>query len=280
VVDLTLRGLPGRVNRRLGAERQSLQERRFHPAVSADPTAPAVLLSPHWDDAALCAWGLMRNEPELRVATVFGGRPEPGLLSRWDAVTGASESLARARERAAEDAAALALAGVEPVDLPLLDGEYREPAPPYSLAEIDAAVGATFPGVSTVYAPAGIGGNPDHQLVRRYARMLLRAGVEVHLYADFPYCVQHGWPGWVDGREPDPHRDVDVWWDTYLTAIPEMPSLRSATVTRLDDAEAAAKLAGLDLYRSQMASLSFGGRDLIRDPELHRYEVRWRLARA
>jgi hypothetical protein len=279
VVDLTLRGLPGRVNRRLGAERQSLQERRFQPAVGHDPSAPALLLSPHWDDAALCAWGLMRSEPELRVATVFGGLPEPGLLSRWDAVTGASESLARARERAAEDTAALALAGVEPVHLPLLDAEYREPAPPYSLAAIDAAVSAAFPRLSAVYAPAGIGGNADHLLVRRYARLLLRAGIDVHLYADFPYCVQHGWPAWVDGREPDPHRDVDVWWHTYLVAIPEMPALRSATVTKLDDAETATKLAALDKYASQLSSLSFGGRDLLREPELHRYEVRWRLTR-
>ena len=38
-----------------------------------------------------------------------------------------------------------------------------------------------------------------------------------------------------------------------------------------------AKLAALDRYRSQLAALSPGGRDLLREPEIHRYEVRWRL---
>jgi hypothetical protein len=245
--------------------------------VVADPDAPALFLSPHFDDAALCAWGLLSGAPELRVATVFGGLPVPGVLTRWDALTGATESLARARERIAEDDAALGLIGKRAERLGLLDGEYREPEPPYSLSTVDRAVSASFPRLSVVHAPAGIGGNQDHLLVRRYARMLHRIGVEVHLYADFPYCIAHGWPPWVDGREPDPHRDPDVFWDSFLRAVPEMPPLREATVTRLDDAEAAAKLAALDHYPSQLSALSPGGRGLLREPEMHRYEVRWRL---
>jgi len=272
-----LRSLPARVRRRLDGERRALLERRFRSAVTADPAAPALFLSPHFDDAALCAWGLLSTDPELRVATVFGGLPEPGVLTRWDAVTGATESLARARERIAEDDAALSLVGKRATRLDLLDGEHREPEPPYPPATVDRVVSAAFPRLSAVYAPAGIGGNQDHQLVRWYARLLSRAGIEVHLYADFPYCVAHGWPSWVDGREPDPHRDVDIFWDSFLGAVPEMPPLRDATVTRLDDAAAAAKLAALDLYPSQLSALSPGGRDLLRDPELHRYEVRWRL---
>jgi hypothetical protein len=274
-----LRSLPARVQRRLDAERRGLLERRFRPAVEADPDAPALFLSPHFDDAALCAWGLLSGAPELRVATVFGGLPKPGVLTRWDALTGATESLARARERIAEDDAALGLVGKRAERLELLDGEYREPEPPYSLSTVDRAVSASFPRLSVVYAPAGIGGNQDHLVVRWYARMLARIGVEVHLYADFPYCVAHGWPSWVDNRDPDPHRDVDVFWDSFLSAVPEMPPLREAAVTRLDDAEAAAKLAALDHYPSQLSALSPGGRGLLRDPELHRYEVRWRLRR-
>jgi LmbE family N-acetylglucosaminyl deacetylase len=272
-----LRSLPTRVQRRLDVERRSFVERRFRPTVNFDPKAPALFLSPHSDDAVLSAWGLLTTEPGLRVATVFAGLPEAGVLTRWDAVTGATESLARAREREAEDDAALTLAGKQTVRLPLLDGEYREPAPPYSLTALDQAVAQAFPRLSAVYAPAGIGGNQDHQLVRWYARMLLRAGLEVHLYADFPYCVQHGWPAWVDGRTRDPNRNVDIFWSSFLAPVPEMPPLRDATVTRLDDAQAAAKLAALDCYASQLTALSPGGRDLLRDPEIHRYEARWHL---
>jgi hypothetical protein len=272
-----LRSLPARVQRRLDAERRTLLERRFRTSVTAHPEAPALFLSPHFDDAALCAWGLLSSEPDLQVATVFGGLPEPGTLTRWDELTGASESLARARERIAEDDAALGLVGKRAVRLDLLDGEYREPEPPYSLSTVDRTVSTAFPRLSAVYAPAGIGGNQDHQLVRWYARLLLRAGIDVHLYADFPYCIAHGWPSWVDGRDPDPHRNVDVFWGSFLAAVPEMPALRDAVVTRLSDTEAAAKLAALDLYPSQLTALSPGGRDLLRDPELHRFEVRWHL---
>jgi hypothetical protein len=272
-----LRSLPARVQRRLDAERRQLVERRFRSSVIADPAAPALLLAPHFDDAALSAWGLLSGDRDLQVATVFGGLPEPGVLTRWDALTGATESLARTRERIAEDDGALGLVGKRARRLDLLDGEYREPEPPYAMTTVDRAVSGAFPRLSTVYAPAGIGGNQDHQLVRWYARMLLRVGIEVHLYADFPYCVAHGWPGWVDGREPDPHRDVDVFWNSFLVAVPEMPPLREATVTRLDEAGAAAKLAALDRYSSQLTALSPGGRDLLREPEIHRYEVRWRL---
>lgn len=279
MVNSALRSLPARVQRRLDAERQGLLERRFRTAVVADPEAPALFLSPHFDDAALCAWGLLSTDAELKVATVFGGLPKAGTLTRWDELTGATESLARARERIAEDDAALGLVGKKAVRLDLLDGEYREPEPPYPLSALDRAVSAAFPRLSAVYAPAGIGGNQDHLLVRLYARLLLRAGIAVNLYADFPYCIAHGWPSWVDGRDPDPHRNVDVFWNSFLAPVPEMPPLRDATVTRLDDAEARAKLAAMDKYPSQMASLSPGGQDLLRNPDLHRFEVRWPLHR-
>jgi hypothetical protein len=280
MVNSALRSLPARVQRRLDAERRGILERRFKTAVAADPEAPALFLSPHFDDAALCAWGLLSADPDLEVATVFGGLPAPGVLTRWDELTGATESLARARERIAEDDAALGLVGKRAVRLDLLDGEYREPEPPYSLATLDRTISTAFPRLSAVYAPAGIGGNQDHFLVRWYARLLLRVGIDVHLYADFPYCIAHGWPSWVDGRDPDPHRDVDVFWNSFLVAVPEMPPLRDATVTRLDDEAAAAKLAAMDKYPSQMTALSPGGTDLLRDPELHRFEVRWQLRAA
>jgi hypothetical protein len=99
----------------------------------------------------------------------------------------------------------------------------------------------------------------------------------VTLYADLPYCVFHGWPHWVDGRERDPHRDIDPFWEQFLGAVPEMPSLRDAHVVRLDDDAAHAKLVAMTAYATQLPALSFGGRDLMADPEIHRFEVRWEL---
>ena len=38
-----------------------------------------------------------------------------------------------------------------------------------------------------------------------------------------------------------------------------------------------AKLAAMRCYATQMPALSYGGRGLLEDPEIHRYEVFWDL---
>src|SRR5262249_1265658 len=123
--------LPHRLLRRYSRLQGSREERRFHSAMRFDPGGPELLPSPHSDDALLACWRLLTEaERALTVVNVFAGMPAAGTLTRWDAVTGAEESAPRARERLDEDAAALALAGHEPISLPLLDAEYREPSPP------------------------------------------------------------------------------------------------------------------------------------------------------
>jgi hypothetical protein len=99
----------------------------------------------------------------------------------------------------------------------------------------------------------------------------------VALYADLPYCVFHGWPHWVDGREAEPNRNVDPFWSQFLPGAAEMPALREARVLRLDDDAARAKLDAMSAYATQFPALSFGGRGMLADPEIHRYEVSWEL---
>lgn len=270
-----LRGLESR-RREL---RRARADSRFEPILRRGE-GPALLLSPHLDDAVLGCWSVLSGESPPRVVNVFAGAPAPRApVPLWDRITGATDSAARVRERLAEDAQALAMAGCEARSLQLLDAQYRRPGEPLEPQDVDRALAAALqetPG--RVLAPAAIGGHPDHVLVRRYARLLLRHGFAVTLYADLPYCVMHGWPSWVDGRDPDPRRDVDAFWSSFLADVPELPPLRSARVTRLDDAGAAAKLAALRCYETQMPALSYGGRDLLADPEVHRYEVFWDLA--
>jgi len=214
------------------------------------------------------------------VVNLFGGDPGPRPLTQWDAVTGASDSSERARERAGEDARALALAGRVPRNLSNLDAQYRSRLSRFRLAALDSQLVAAVERASRVYAPAAIGGHPDHRLARTYARLLLAAGMPVTLYAELPYCVMHGWPHWVDGREPLANRDVDVYWMTFLDGVPELGGLRDGEVVRLDDAQAAAKLEAMRCYASQMPCLDFGGRGLLEDSEVFRYEVRWELSPA
>ncbi|MGH2854431.1 MAG: hypothetical protein ACRDLF_09625, partial [Solirubrobacteraceae bacterium] len=227
--------------------------------------------------AVLDCWSLLSSDREVHVVNLFAGVPAPGRLGPWDAITGAEDSARRVRERIAEDALALGRAGRRPLSLPFLEAQYRPPPRAPGLRELDRALGAAVAGAARVYVPAGIGAHPDHLLARRYGRLLLRAGIPVTLYAELPYCVLHGWPHWVDGAEPDPHRRVDAFWLSFLDGVPELPALRSAHVERLDDRSAAAKLAAMRCYKTQFPCLDFGAGRLLSDPGIHRFEVRWDL---
>jgi LmbE family N-acetylglucosaminyl deacetylase len=273
-----LADLPRAARRRLLASRAYYEERRFRTRLRFDPQAPELLLSPHWDDAVLDCWNVLTGKRRVTVLNLFAGVPLPGRLAPWDAITGATDSSTRARERIAEDARALARTGRTPVNLPFPDAQYRAAARAPSLEEIDGALSTPVPSASRVYVPAGVGGHLDHLLARRYGRMLWRAGLPVTLYADLPYCVLHGWPHWVDGTEPDPHRNVDAFWLEFLKGVPELPGLRNAHVERLDDDAAAAKLAAMRCYETQFSGLDYGAGRLLSDPEIHRFEVRWELA--
>jgi hypothetical protein len=260
------------------ARRSAQEESRFRSRLQHEPQAPALVLSPHWDDAVLDCWSLLASDRELHVINVFSGTPAPGGLTIWDATTGAGDSAERARERIVEDALALARAGREPLGLSFLDAQYRGPPPAPTLEQFDLALTAHAGSACRVYVPAGLGGHVDHLLTRRYGRMLLRTGMPVELYADLPYCILHGWPHWVDGRPEQPNRNVDAFWSSFLQDVPEMPPLRTARVERLEDHDAAAKLAAMSCYRTQLPCLDYGARGLLSDPEIHRFEVRWELA--
>jgi LmbE family N-acetylglucosaminyl deacetylase len=259
--------------------RRGRADARLQPQIRRGEGRP-VLLSPHLDDAVLDCWSELTGEAPPRVVNVFAGVPAGGApVPLWDRITGAGDSSARVRERLAEDAQALAGAGCEASNLQFLDAQYRRPGEPVEPAHLDRALASALAEPAhRVLAPAAIGGHPDHVLVRRYARLLARHGFAVTLYADLPYCVMHGWPSWVDGRASDPHRDIDAFWSSFLAGVGELPPLRSARVVRLDEERAAAKLAALRSYATQLPALSYGGRDLLADPEIHRYEVFWDLA--
>jgi LmbE family N-acetylglucosaminyl deacetylase len=270
----TMRRLAGRWR----AMRHARADAHMEPQLQRGESGTLVL-SPHLDDAVLDCWGELTSGDPVRVVNLFAGVPPAGTTPPlWDRITGATDSSARVRERLAEDASALALAGREPVNLPLLDAQYPRPERPEP-ETLDRELAARLEGerFARVLAPAAIGGHPDHVLARRYARVLARAGFAVTLYADLPYCVAHGWPGWVDGRGDDPYRDVDPFWSSFLAGVPELGELRAAQVVRLDGAAAAAKLEAMRCYRSQLPALAAGARGLLEDPEIHRYEVSWQL---
>ena len=182
------------------------------------------------------------------------------------------------RERRAEDAEALALAGCAPINLPFRDRQYRPIREPLSLRDVDEELSHSVEAVSVLYAPASVGsGHPDHRLVRELALSAAARGIGVHLYADVPYAVRFGWPHWVTGLPEDPRLVVDVYWQHLAREVPGVGSVRNARVVRLTEEQAARKLAAMRMYRTQFPALDAGPIGMLSNPLIHGFEVFWEV---
>jgi LmbE family N-acetylglucosaminyl deacetylase len=237
-----------------------------------------VILSPHFDDAVLSCWSVLTASRDVEVVNVFTGAPAPGTsLQEGERLTGAGDPIARARERAAEDQAALALVGARSQNLDLLGYSHWTPRRWRARRRWRELLDAALQHIDRdahIYAPAALGAHPDHELVRELGCQLLREGARVSFYADQPYCYAYGWPHWVTGEAPDPYLDVEREWSRYLdTASASFTDLR-ADVVRLDD-EHEQKLQALRLYRTQFAVLEGGANRRVSDPALTGWEVFW-----
>lgn len=247
------------------AEREA---RRF----TTDRDAPLLLLSAHFDDSVLSCWSLLESKAALTIVNVFGGAPAPGALSFWDRLTRADDGHTRARERREEDRAALAVAGREALALPLLENGYRQRAS-MAARRVLAALAEISPRAAGVVAPLGIGGHPDHLVVRQAAIALSRRGLPLGLYADIPYAARYGWPAWVTSEDPRPTLDPDVYWRQWLDGVP----LRDAQprVVALPSDAVERKREALAQYASQVPALDGGHAGLATNAVTLGYELFW-----
>ena len=240
--------------------------------------ADTVVLSPHLDDAVCSAWTVLRMPGDVRVVNVCAGAPPLGVQGRWDRMTGAADSRTRLVERAAEDRAALALAGREPVNLEFLDDQYREG--PLPARRLRAELARAVEGARAVHAPAGLGGHPDHVAVREVAIKLARArGLRLSLYAELPYAVRFGWPHWVTGSPRRAKLAPEARWEQFLATASCPTAELEVRVTPVSETEAAAKLRALQAYETQFAALDAGPLERLRHPDVRRWEVSWAWVR-
>ncbi|MEO3973642.1 PIG-L family deacetylase [Streptomyces sp. CAU 1734] len=240
-------------------------------------TAPTpwrtVVLSPHFDDAALSLAGLIPGLPgPVAVVTVHGGAPAAGTpVSWWDSVCGFSSAAEAHASRLAEDAEACALLGAAQIVLDHPDGPYAEGA---ELTGLDDFLTELAPG-TLVLAPLG-SNQADHLAVRLRAMSVLAGRGEPlpRVYADLPYTghlPEWGTPGACEALAESP-----VVGPAYQELLRRYRAdVRSEL--RLTDEQWALKRSAVQRYGSQLAALAADhGRFLSRTGPLST-ELIWSL---
>jgi LmbE family N-acetylglucosaminyl deacetylase len=243
--------------------------------------AGPVILSPHPDDAVLSLWHVLAEPARATVLTIFNG-PAAGDRTPgwWDRLTRADDAVERAAVRAAEDSEALGLAGVEPVKLGFVDGQYRDGE--QAIEPLVEAIDAASPAGAELLAPAALDRHRDHLAVRAAALELRERGRRVTFYADVPHANIHGWPAWVAGSsngasaEPAEFLDPEAFWALAFEGSGLDLAALQPSVRRLDDAEDTAKREAIGRYRTQVPALE-AEFALLSRPETLRYEVTWPL---
>lgn len=159
-----------------------------------------VVVSPHFDDAALGASAVLFANPGSTVITVCAGKPPayPAEPTEWDALGGfkAGDDVVEIR-REEDRAAMMELGDAEPVGLDFVDWQYLTPrATPQQVADaLEPAVRAAAP--TAVFVPMGIA-NPDHELTQDAARLVIDRMPEVawFTYEDSGYKHIPGMLAW------------------------------------------------------------------------------------
>jgi LmbE family N-acetylglucosaminyl deacetylase len=126
-----------------------------------------VVVSPHFDDAAMGAGFLLLTYPGSTVITVLAGEPPayPDEVSPWDALGGFVKGDDVVAVRRQEDKAAMAVLGAAHVWLDFPDHQYLavedRPTPAQVAPALEEAIRASE--ATAVFLPMGIA-NPDHVL--------------------------------------------------------------------------------------------------------------------
>jgi LmbE family N-acetylglucosaminyl deacetylase len=144
--------------------------------VDEEELRKVVVVSPHFDDAALGAAHLLTRHPGSTVITVMGGPPTayPPEPTPWDASGGFKPGDDVVAIRREEDRAAMEVLGASPVWLEFVDHQYLaksdRPTPAQVAPDLEAAILAV--GATAVFIPMGMA-NPDH-VVTHEAGLLVR----------------------------------------------------------------------------------------------------------
>jgi LmbE family N-acetylglucosaminyl deacetylase len=164
-----------------------------------DPVAPEtlerlVVVSPHFDDAALGTSHLLGAHPGATVVTTHAGRPPayPAEPTEWDALGGFGPGDDIIAIRRDEDRAGLAVLGAEPVWLDFVDWQYLDTRDRATAAQIAAGLEPALRDLSptAVFVPMGIA-NPDHEVAHDAARLVIAHMPEIAWFAYEDNAYKH-----------------------------------------------------------------------------------------
>jgi LmbE family N-acetylglucosaminyl deacetylase len=151
-----------------------------------------VVVSPHFDDAALGAAHLLTSYPGSTVVTVLAGRPPdyPDQVTDWDAAGGFHTGDDVVAVRREEDKAAMASMEASPVWLEFPDHQYlapeARPTPKEVAPALQEAIAAADP--TAVFLPLGLA-NPDHVLTHD-AGLLARTALAEDGREPYWFCYE------------------------------------------------------------------------------------------
>jgi len=150
-----------------------------------------VVLSPHFDDAALSLGGTIaratRDRARVDVITVFANDPDSEAgAGPWDAACGFTTAAEAASVRREEDRHACEFLGAKPLWLPFADFEYEQA---FDDNRLWNALAEVAQGADTVLTPGFPLVAPDH--ARLTCLLLGRPlpGVRLALYVEQPYAT-------------------------------------------------------------------------------------------
>lgn len=150
---------------------------------------PALVVSPHLDDAVLSVGQLMAGRPDMTVATVFSGVPlKCKQVTTYDADCGFGSAAETINARRDEDSAALRHLDATPWWLDFPDHQYHQPA---NEAAIVDALAATVADVAPtlLIGPLGLIHEDHHTTRRAFQRLVATHNIEAWIYEDMPYRV-------------------------------------------------------------------------------------------
>lgn len=197
---------------------------------------PAIVVSPHLDDAVLSVGQVMAGRPNMTVCTVFSGIPRvSGQLTTYDRDSGFRSAEEAVQVRREEDRAAVARLKGRSYGFDFADSQYGEPVNEAAIVDaIAAAVEQIKP--TLILGPLGLA-HPDHHTTRRaYQHFVADSDIEAWIYEDLPSRVL--WPEEVP--------EALAWWKGNGHR-PELGFVGTGPLRRKQEA--------LACYRSQLWAL-------------------------